>query len=48
MAEYALIINIDQDHVKHFNMSGFQLCVASGMQSGGTVNFNVIAFSSRE
>jgi hypothetical protein len=48
MAEYTLQINIDQEHVKDFNTSGYKLCVASGVQSGGTVNFNVVAHSSRE
>jgi hypothetical protein len=48
MAEYTLSIKIDQEHVKHFNTSGYKLCVASGVQTGGTVSFNVVAFSSRE
>ncbi len=48
MAEYTLNIHIDQEHVKHFNTSGYKLCVASGVQSGGDLNFNVVAFSSRE
>jgi hypothetical protein len=48
MAEYTLQIKIDQDHVKHFNTSGYKLCVASGVETGGTLNFNVVAYSTRE
>jgi len=47
MAEFTLQLKIDQDHVRHFNTSGFKLCVAAGVSTGSSdPTFNVVAFSS--
>jgi hypothetical protein len=48
MAEFELDIHIDQQYVRQFNTSGYKLCVAAGVQSGSTVYFNVVAYSTHE
>ncbi|KAH8689223.1 hypothetical protein GQ44DRAFT_780672 [Phaeosphaeriaceae sp. PMI808] len=45
MAEYTLYIKIDQTHVKHFNTSGYKLCMANGVEANDVINYNVVAFS---
>ncbi|KAI5924913.1 hypothetical protein F4810DRAFT_661944, partial [Camillea tinctor] len=46
MSDYTLLIKIDPDHVQQFNSKGYKLCVASGVESGGAVNYNVVGHSS--
>jgi hypothetical protein len=46
MAEYSIDISIPQEKVAYFNSRGFTLCVASGIESDGEINYNVVSWSS--
>lgn len=45
MATYKLKLKIDVEMVKQFNTQGWRLCFASGVNSNGSVTYNVVALS---
>ncbi|KAI8717509.1 hypothetical protein NCS52_00827000 [Fusarium sp. LHS14.1] len=46
MATKTLHIRVDPSMTRQFNQQGYRLCFATGVRSGGSVNYNVIALTS--
>ncbi|KAL2682949.1 hypothetical protein Neosp_007410 [[Neocosmospora] mangrovei] len=46
MVSKTLHIRVDPAFTRQFNQQGYRLCFATGVRSGGSVNYNVIASTS--